>query len=347
MEEARPPASGRRPPAAAAPAVVARGLSKVYRVPEREAGLAAGLRSLLARRFRDVEAVRDVHFDIAPGEIVGFLGPNGAGKTTTLKMLAGLLHPTAGTVRVLGHEPARREAAYLGRMALVMGNRNQLHWDLPVLDSFDVARALYRIPPERFRRTRNAFIRLLSLEDVARKPVRNLSLGERMKVEIAASLLHLPRVLFLDEPTIGLDVAMQRRIRAFIAEYNRRVGATVILTSHYMADVEALCRRVILIDRGRLVYDGALAALVARFAAHKRLGVTLAAGSRPDEAALGAYGKVLDLGEGRFTLRVPKADVPAVTARLLADWPIADLRLDEPSIEDVIARVFADDGEPP
>lgn len=324
-----------------APAITVEGLTKTYRVPERDAGLLAGLRSLVGRRFRDVPAVRDIGFEIAPGEVVGFLGPNGAGKTTTIKMLAGLLHPTAGTARVLGHEPARRDRAYLRRITLVMGNRNQLAWDLPALDSFDVARAMYGIPRERFLRTRDAFVRLLDLGEVVRKPVRNLSLGERMKVEIAASLLHLPRVLFLDEPTIGLDVAMQRRIRAFIAEYNRRIGATVLLTSHYMADVEALCRRVIIIHRGRLLFDGPLAELVARFADHKQVGVTLANGARPSPESLAPYGAVAEIGDGRFALRVPRADVPAVTARLLADWPIADLRLDEPSIEDVVERVFA------
>jgi len=322
-------------------AIVVDHLSKVYRVPEREAGLMAGVRSLVGRRFREVPAVRDIAFAIAAGEVVGFLGPNGAGKTTTIKMLAGLLHPSDGRARVLGFEPARREREYLRQMTLVMGNRNQLAWDLPALDSFDVARAMYRIPRERFLRTRDAFIRLLDLDEVVRKPVRNLSLGERMKVEIAASLLHLPKVLFLDEPTIGLDVAMQRRIRAFIAEYNQRVGATVLLTSHYMADVQALCRRVIIIHRGRLLFDGPLADLIARFASHKQVGVTLANGAQPSAASLASYGTIVEVGEGRFALSVPKADVPAVTARLLADWPIADLSVDEPSIEDVIERVFA------
>ena len=205
----------------------------------------------------------EVSFTIEPGEIVGFLGPNGAGKTTTLKMLAGLLHPTTGTADVLGFTPWRRDRDYLGRMSLIMGQRNQLHWDIPVLDSYRLNQAIFRIPAEDFRTRLDELVELLDLEDLLRKPVRNLSLGERMKCEIAGSLLHAPAVLFLDEPTIGLDVAMQRRIRSFIAEYNARTGACVMLTSHYMADVEALCRRVIVIHQGRLLYDGDLTGLVA------------------------------------------------------------------------------------
>ena len=255
-------------------------LGKTYVVPEREGGVRAALVALVKRRTREVEAVAGVTFGIEAGEIVGFLGPNGAGKTTTLKMLAGLLHPTTGTADVLGYTPWRRDRDYLGRMSLIMGQRNQLHWDIPVLDSFRLNQAIFRIPPAEFRVRLDELVELLELKDLLRKPVRNLSLGERMKCEIAGSLLHAPAVLFLDEPTIGLDVAMQRRIRSFIAEYNARTGACVMLTSHYMADVEALCRRVIVIHQGRLLYDGDLTGLVQRFAAHKTITVELEEGAQ-------------------------------------------------------------------
>jgi ABC-2 type transport system ATP-binding protein len=297
-------------------------LTKVFRVPEREAGLRASLRSLVNRTWREVRAVDGISFTIEAGEVVGFLGPNGAGKTTTLKMLSGLLYPTGGEGRVLGHIPSRRERDYLRRMTLVMGNRNQLQWDLPALDSFELNRAIYRLPREDFKRTRDELIELLDIADLVRKPVRNLSLGERMKVEVVGSLLHLPQVLYLDEPTIGLDVTMQKRIRSFIAEYNRRYDATVLLTSHYMADVQALCKRVIVIHHGRLLFDGQLAGLADRFAAYKTIEAVLADGER-------------------ISLRVPKAETSEATARLLAENEVSDLTVEDPPIEDVIEQVFA------
>jgi ABC-2 type transport system ATP-binding protein len=298
------------------------GLEKVFKVPEREAGLRASVASLFKRRWRDVRAVDGVSFEVGAGEVVGFLGPNGAGKTTTLKVLSGLLYPTGGETRVLGHVPWKRERDYLRRMTLVMGNRNQLQWDLPALDSFELNRAIYRLPREDFRTTRDELIELLDIGDLVRKPVRQLSLGERMKVEVVGSLLHLPQVLFLDEPTIGLDVTMQKRIRSFVAAYNERFGATVLLTSHYMADVEALCKRVIVIHHGRLLFDGRLDALVDRFGAYKTI-----------EAVL-ADGEVL-------TLQVPRDETSAATARLLADHDVHDLTVEDPPIEDVIEQVFA------
>jgi ABC-2 type transport system ATP-binding protein len=297
-------------------------LEKVFKVPEREAGLRASVASLFNRRWRDVRAVDGVSFEVGAGEVVGFLGPNGAGKTTTLKMLSGLLHPTGGEARVLGHVPWRRERDYLRRMTLVMGNRNQLQWDLPALDSFELNRAIYRLPRADFRTTRDELIELLDIGDLVRKPVRQLSLGERMKVEVVGSLLHLPQVLFLDEPTIGLDVTMQKRIRTFVATYNERFGATVLLTSHYMADVEALCKRVIVIHHGRLLYDGRLDALADRFGAYKTIQAVLADG-------------------GTMTLRVPRTETSAATARLLAEHEVHDLTVEDPPIEDVIEQVFA------
>jgi ABC-2 type transport system ATP-binding protein len=312
-------------------------LTKTYSVPERDPGMRAAIRALVRRKTREVKAVDRVSFDIQPGEVIGFLGPNGAGKTTTLKMLSGLLYPTSGEVRVLDFVPSRRQKEFLRQITLVMGNRNQLAWDIPAMDSFDLNRAVYRIPTAEFRRTRDEFIDLLELKDLVNKPVRNLSLGERMKMEIAGALLHRPQVLFLDEPTIGLDVTMQKRIRSFIAEYNQRYGATVLLTSHYMADVQALCRRVVVIHRGRILFDGGLASLVDRFSAFKTVGVTLA-----DTATdLSAYGEVVSRADGRVILQVPKAETSQVTARLLADMPISDLTIEDPPIEDVIERVFA------
>ncbi|MFL6064676.1 MAG: ATP-binding cassette domain-containing protein [Friedmanniella sp.] len=325
------------------PAIHVRDLRKIFRVPVREAGLGAAVRSLVRREHREIPAVAGVSFDIEPGEIVGFLGPNGAGKTTTLKMLAGLLHPTTGTADVLGFTPWQRDRDYLGRMALVMGNRNQLQWDIPVLDSYRLYQAIFRIGAADFTQRLDELTDLLELGDLLRKPVRNLSLGERMKCEIAGSLLHYPAVLFLDEPTIGLDVAMQRRIRSFVAEYNQRTGACVMLTSHYMADVEALCRRVVVIHHGRLLFDGELAALVSQFAAHKLITVQLEEGTGIEDDELGALvdGTVVGRTTTTMTVRVPKAETPAAAGRLLARLRVVDLTIEDPPIERVIEDVFA------
>jgi ABC-2 type transport system ATP-binding protein len=312
-------------------------LSKHYRVPVRKAGLKASIGSLFKRENVIVKAVEEINFIIDQGEVVGFLGPNGAGKTTTLKILSGLLFPTSGNVSVLGFEPSRRQSEFLRQITLVMGNRQQLVWDLPALDSFDLMRSIYSIPTSEFTRTRDEFIDLLELKDLVNKPVRNLSLGERMKMEIAGALLHRPKVLFLDEPTLGLDITMQRRIRVFISEYNRRYGATVLLTSHYMADVVALCKRVIVIHHGKLLFDGELSSLVEQFSAFKTVGVTL----QTTGADLKKYGQVISQDGTRFTLRVPKSETAQVTARLLADLPVDDLNVEDPPIEDVIEQVFS------
>jgi ABC-2 type transport system ATP-binding protein len=298
---------------------------------------------LARRRTRSVQAVAGVSFRIEPGEVVGFLGPNGAGKTTTLKMLAGLLHPTTGTADVLGFTPWQRDRDYLGRMALVMGNRNQLQWDIPVLDSYRLYQAIFRISGADFDRRLDELTDLLELGDLLRKPVRNLSLGERMKCEIAGSLLHYPAVLFLDEPTIGLDVAMQRRIRSFVAEYNQRTGACVMLTSHYMADVEALCRRVVVIHHGHLLFDGDLAVLVSQFAAHKLITVQLEEGTGIEDEELAALvdGTVVTRTTTTMSVRVPKAETPAAAGRLLSRLRVVDLTIEDPPIERVIEDVFA------
>jgi len=316
-------------------------LSKHYKVPERQGGLKAAVVSLFNRKYRAVKAVDGISFAIEPGEVVGFLGPNGAGKTTTLKILSGLLHPTSGQVNVLGFEPAKRSHAYLRQVALVMGNRNQLSWDLPAIDSFELQRAIYGIPVSEFKKTRDDFIDLLELNNLVNKPVRNLSLGERMKMEIVGALLHRPKVLFLDEPTIGLDITMQRRIRTFIKEYNQRWGATVLLTSHYMADVEALCKRVIVIHHGHTLFDGELNNLVTQFSSYKTLGITL---PNPD-VDLSRYGEVLTRDGARITLRVPKAQTSQVTASLLSDLQVDDLTVEDTPIDDVIDSVFSSNAE--
>ena len=319
------------------PAIQVRDLTKIYTVPVRGAGVVAAFKSLLRRETREVEAVTKIDFQVSEGEVVGFLGPNGAGKTTTLKMLAGLLYPTGGHCQVLGHDPFRRSKVFLRQITLVMGNRNQLVWDLPVGDSFERNRAIYRLDPHEYRHALEELCELLDLGGLLDKPVRNLSLGERMKCEVAVALLHRPRILFLDEPTLGLDVTMQRRIRSFVAEYNLRYGATVLLTSHYMADVKALCKRVVVIHRGALLFDGDLVDLVERFSPHKTIIVELANG----ETDLGGYGEVMHQEAGRTTLRVPKSDTPQITARLLTDLPVLDLTVEDPPIEEVIEQVFA------
>jgi len=322
-----------------APVVDVRALRKVYRVTERETGLAATFRSFVRRRYREVLAVDGITFHIDAGEVVGFLGPNGAGKTTTLKMLSGLLYPTGGEATVLGHVPWRREGAFLRGMTLLMGNRSQLVWDIPAADSFLVLKEIYAVPEAQYTRTLDELTDLLDLGPLLHKPVRGLSLGGRMKVEFAAGLLHSPGVAFLDEPTLGLDISMQGRIRRFVAEYNRRSGATILLTSHYMDDVVALCRRVIVIHHGVLLYDGALADLAERMAPYKRISVTL----RGTVGDLSTYGEVVSSNENLATIHVPRAQAAERTARLVRELgdQLADISVEDPPIEEVIDKVFA------
>jgi viologen exporter family transport system ATP-binding protein len=314
-------------------------LSKTYKVPEREGGFGAAVRSFFKRKYKDVNAVQKVSFRIEPGEIVGFLGPNGAGKTTTLKMLSGLLHPTGGNAKVLGFTPWELKPDYLRSMTLVMGQRNRLSWDIPAADSFLLNQAIYRLPDDEYKKTYKELDELLELEPLMKKPVRNLSLGERMKCEIAAGLLHRPKVLFLDEPTIGLDITGQARIREFLWEYNKRTGATILLTSHYMADVTALCERIIIIHHGNLKYDGGISSLSRRIAPFKLIGVLLAESNGHD---LSQYGEPVQNDEDaeKLFIQVKAEDVTKVTSRMLSDLPIHDISITDPPIEDVIERAF-------
>jgi ABC-2 type transport system ATP-binding protein len=320
--------------------IVARQLSKIYRVKVRQSGLRGAARALIRPEYREVRAVEDVTFSIDRGEIVAFLGPNGAGKTTTLKMLTGLLYPTSGDARVAGFVPWAGSAAFKGRIALVLGNKQQLLWDLPPEETFLLNRAIYAIPPAVYRERHDELVELLALGELLDKPVRQLSLGERMKCELAAALLHQPEILFLDEPTLGLDVTAQEVIRGFLHAYRARHGATILLTSHYMADVTALASRVLIINGGRLLYDGALATLVARSARTKRLELVLGDGVTRDDLA--TYGEIRSFRFPNATIEVPRDEATAVSARLLATVPVADLSIEDPPIEEVIRRTFAE-----
>jgi ABC-2 type transport system ATP-binding protein len=314
------------------------GLVKHYRVHHKAAGFIGSLRSFFRRQYQNVRAVDDISFEIEAGEVVGFLGPNGAGKTTTLKVLSGLLHPTDGRVRILGFTPQTRKPPFLKQITLVMGQKNQLNWDLPAMESFIVNQAVYEIPSGAFRQSLTELTELLDLDPLIDKQVRKLSLGERMKCELAAALLHRPKVLFLDEPTIGLDVVMQARIRQFVAEYNRRHGATVILTSHYMADVTALCERVIVIDHGKLIYDGNLRAMISRMAPYKVLSLILR--SPVACADLSPYGQVDECNGLRAVIRVPRETATRAAAQLLSSVDVEDVTIEEPPVEEIVSDLF-------
>jgi ABC-2 type transport system ATP-binding protein len=315
------------------------GLNKDYRVHRREAGLWSTLRSVIHRPYDTVHAVRDLSFTIEPGERVGFLGPNGAGKTTTLKVLSGLLYPTSGNVRVAGHTPKLREHAFLKRITLVMGQKQQLIWDLPPVETFAQNRAIYEVPAAAFDASLKELDELLGINEIAVKPTRQLSLGERMKCELAAALLHRPDVLFLDEPTIGLDVSMQLAVREFIRAYNERWGATTILTSHYMDDVAALCPRVIVIDKGRLFFDGDLRRLAQSIRNDKS--IVLRYSTPPDREALSRLGTVVECETAKAVIRVAQKDVREAVSHLLSDPALADLTIEDPPLEEVLRELFA------
>ncbi len=315
-----------------------RGLRKSYRVYQKKEGLGASLRGLFHREYRDVHAVRGIDLDVQKGEFVAFLGPNGAGKTTTLKLLSGVVVPTSGEARVLGFVPWERANEYRRRFALVMGQKNQLWWDLPAQESFQLHQKIYRIEPSAFRRTKDELVDLLDVGRLLGQPVRELSLGERMKMELIAALLHSPEVLFLDEPTIGLDVVAQHNIQKFLKHYQQVRGITILLTSHYMKDIAALCKRVVVIAGGEIVHDGTLEAVIDRFSDYKILTLDFVDERMPGDLA--RFGKVLEIAAPRARLEVDRAQVAAILSQVLADYAIQDVSVEDPPLEDVIASLF-------
>jgi len=319
-------------------------LTKTFKIPQRQPGLKAALGSLIKRRYHEVRAVDDITFSLQPGEMVGFIGPNGAGKTTTLKMLAGLLHPTRGEALVAGFIPWERKIPFLRTISMVMGNRNQLTWENTVADSLYILSEIYNLPPSQYRQTLDELVAVLDIKDHLPKMARNLSLGERMKCELAAALLHRPQVVFLDEPTLGLDVSMQIRLRNFIAEYNRTTGATILLTSHYMADVVSLCPRILLIQDGSLLFDGDLKHLAEKMAPYKQVrlehGEVVTVSLHILLEQLRQDVTVLEQTPNRTLLRVSRSQVSAVVSRLVQEMPLADLSVEDPPIEAVIDLVY-------
>jgi ABC-2 type transport system ATP-binding protein len=322
-------------------AIEVQGLTKAFRTYKKQPGFGGALRGLFHRRHEQTFAVNDVSFNIAEGELVGFLGPNGAGKTTTLKMLSGLLYPTQGAARVLGYVPWQRADGYRRQFALLLGQKNQLWWDLPASESLELNAKIYGIPQAVFERRVAYLTELLAVVDKLNVMVRELSLGERMKMELIAALLHEPRVLFLDEPTIGLDVVSQKTVREFLKHYNESRKTTILLTSHYMADIQELCRRVIIIDHGRIFFDGLLSEVVDRFADFKVVRISWAIGASVSEGDLGGCGEVLRQDANSIQLKVKRDHVIAVCKQLLDKLPVNDIDIQEWPIEDVIRQIFA------
>jgi ABC-2 type transport system ATP-binding protein len=326
------------------PAVETIDLCKTYVSTKKQPGIAGSIKGLFSREKNETEAVKNVNLSVEEGEIVAFLGPNGAGKTTTLKMLSGILYPTSGKASVLGFAPFERKGEMLRKIALVMGNKNQLWWDLPAWDSFIVLRELYEVPHDRFKTRMDALVETLQLEKIIHTQVRKMSLGERMKCELVAALIHSPRVLFLDEPTIGLDVVSQKRIREFLQQMHTEDGSTILLTSHYMQDVTELCDRVIVIDHGSKVFDGTLNSLTSRFSGTRVVTVVLS--ETVEKSDLERYGTVLTAEEGEAQIEVPRAETAASVASLLQNLPVVDVRIEEPSMEEIVRRLFAENAKP-
>jgi ABC-2 type transport system ATP-binding protein len=315
-------------------------LSRVFRTYQKQPGFWGGVKGLFRRKYDEVHAARDISFSIAPGEFVGFLGPNGAGKTTTLKMLSGLIFPTSGSARVAGFDPTKRENAYRRIFALVMGQKNQLWWDLPAIESFTLLKAIYGLDPVEYQRTLDELVDLLAVREKLNVMVRELSLGERMKMELIAALLHRPKVLFLDEPTIGLDVVSQRAVRLFLREYNKRHGVTILLTSHYMADIKELCERVIVIHKGSKIYDGPLGRLESSSGSKRKIVKFVPKDGAFTEGWKSTHGDTTRDPDGSFLLRVPADDIVAVAQEVLATGPVADITIEDVPLEDVIAELF-------
>ncbi len=325
------------------PIIEADGLTKTYRVAQKKEGFLGALRGLVRLQYKEVRAVEDVSFSIEPGEMVAFLGPNGAGKTTTLKMLSGLIYPTRGTARVLGFVPWERADTFRRRFALVMGQKNQLWWDLPAADSFQLHREIYSLPTDQFNQTVGELTEMFGVADLIRQPVRELSLGERMKMELIAALLHRPQLLLLDEPTIGLDVVAQVTIQRCLKEYNAHRGVTMLLTSHYMRDVEALCKRVLVITHGRLIYDGALSGITEQFGRSKLVKLQFPGERAPE--GLDEYGEVTERAGPAASLKVERARVPEVLGAILERYTVVDMSVQDPPLDQVIAKVFEEAGK--
>jgi ABC-2 type transport system ATP-binding protein len=326
------------------PIIEVQSLSKSFQVADKQPGFVGAVQHLFNRRHRNIDAVKSVSFSIEPGEIVGFLGPNGAGKTTTLKMLTGLIHPTSGTVQVTGHTPFKREREFLRQITLVMGQKQQLMWDLPVLDSLRVNEAVYEIGQAECQKRTEQLSAMLGLEGKLTQPVRKLSLGERMKAELLAALIHRPDVLFLDEPTLGLDVNAQASVREFLRDYNLKHGATVLLTSHYMNDIVALCKRVIVIHQGALIYDGKLDEILARFAPYREVKIQLSRVHSDAELALNPVSKTVD---GQVvTIIVSRDELTKTVSSVLSQWDVADLTVTDPPVEEIIGRIFTQSSGP-
>ena len=315
-------------------------LTRVFRTYKKKPGFWGGVKGLVNRVYDETAAAKDISFSIAEGEFVGFLGPNGAGKTTTLKMLSGLIFPTSGKARVAGFDPTKRENAYRRIFALVLGQKNQLWWDLPAIESFALLRAIYGLDEAAYKATLDELVQLLGVSEKLNVMVRELSLGERMKMELIAALIHRPKVLFLDEPTIGLDVVSQRAVRLFLRDYNQRHRVTIVLTSHYMADIKELCERVIVIHKGSKIYDGALDRLEAGSDSKKKIVRFVPKDALFPETWRSRYGDTVRGGDGTFTLRVPSDDVVAVAQEVLATGPVADITIEDVPLEDIIAELF-------
>ncbi len=314
-------------------------LTKYYKIHQKEPGFMGSLRSLVNRKYYDARAVEDVSFTIDEGELVGFIGPNGAGKTTTLKCLSGLLYPTSGNVEVLGFNPFERKHDFLKKISLVMGQKNQLWWDLPAMDSFLLNKEIYEVSDSSYKKTIGELIDLLDVKDIVNVQVRKLSLGQRMKCELIAALIHEPKVLFLDEPTIGLDVVMQQNLRDFVKEYNKKFDATIILTSHYMRDVEQLCKRIIMIDHGKVLYDGNLSEIVKKYATHKELRIVF---QKPiEKRELARLGKITEMNGTRVVISVERTKSNHVAAEILKKYDIEDFNIEEAGIEEIIRDVFS------
>ena len=322
------------------PAIDVRNLSKIYRVFRKREGLRASIRSLFHREYEEIHAVAGIDFEVERGEMVAFLGPNGAGKTTTLKLLSGLIFPSGGQADVLGHVPWKRENAYRRRFSLVMGQKNQLWWDLPAQESFRLHKEIYRIETQQFDRRIDELTELLEVKDLVGQPVRELSLGERMRMELIAALLHSPDLLLLDEPTIGLDVVSQRKVQQFLKYYQKERQITVLLTSHYMKDVEALCQRAIIISEGQIKHDGPLEEIVDRFSQHKVIELQFAGTKLPED--LGRFGEVFDSQPPRVKIRVPRNEVPEILNRLLDSYVIEDISVEDRPLEEAMAELFTD-----